>query len=52
MKHLHFKTEGAHLLKDLLQKGDWMVSKGYISIGAGGTAVQTGPAVYVGRTRF
>ena len=26
MKRLHFKMEGAHLLKDLLQKGDWMIS--------------------------
>ena len=25
LKHLHFKMEGAHLLKDL-QKGDWMIS--------------------------
>jgi len=26
MKRLHFKMEGVHLLKDLLQKGDWMVT--------------------------
>ena len=26
MKRLHFKMESAHLLKDLLQKGDWMIS--------------------------
>ena len=54
IKCLHFKMEGAHLLKDLLQKGDWMVSidlhKGRISIGISGTALQTSPAVHVGRT--
>ena len=54
MKHLHFKMEGAYLQKDLLQKGLDGIhrSKGCVSIGGSGTALQTSPEIYVGRATF